>query len=240
MYLLKYEEVKFMYTTEELQILKGVLYDKSCTCPLCNHAFTTKTIKVGKNQVTSIDEDLYPHYSLVNPLLYDVITCPTCGYSALTKSFTSLLPKQKEWLSAHFHKGAKSPSYGEYTTIDEAINKHKIALVACMTRKSKLGEQAYLALHIAWLYRDKGSTEEELSFIRRAYEGFSEALTKETFPILGLDEATVMYMLAAMAHQLDKLDECKQYLSAIITMHGLSPRLKTHATNLKNKIFEKK
>lgn len=229
-----------MHPSEDPEILKSVLYDKSCTCPLCGKAFTTKTIKLGKNQVTSIDEDLYAHYSTVNPLLYDIIVCPECGYSAVTKNFSSLLSKQKEWLSAHFYRGSQIPAYGEYTTIDEAIHKHKLALLACITRKSKLGEQAYLALHIAWLYRDKGDDAESKDFLKRAYDGFAEALTKENFPILGLDEATLLYMLAAMAHELNKPEESKQYLSSVITMPGLSPRLKDHALNLKEKLYEKR
>ncbi len=228
-----------MHPSENLETLKAILYDKSCTCPLCGHAFTTKTIKIGKNQVTSIDEDLYPHYSMVNPLLYDIIVCPECGYSAVTKNFSSLLPRQKEWLRVHFYRGAKIPNYEEYTTLEEAIHKHKIALLACMTRKSKLGEQAYVALHIAWLYRDQGNDAESKSFLIRAYEAFGEALTKENFPILGIDEGTLLYMLAAMAHELNKPEESKQYLSAVITMPGLSPRLKDHALNLKEKLYEK-
>lgn len=228
-----------MQLSENLEELKTILYNKSCTCPLCGYAFTTKTIKIGKNQVVSIDEDLYPHYSMVNPLLYDIIVCPECGYSALTKNFSSLLPKQKEWLRTLFYPGAPKPLYGEYTTLEEAIHKHKMALLGCMTRKSKVGEQAYLALHIAWLYREMGSDSESKSFLMRAYEGFGEALTKESFPILGIDEATLMYMLAAMAHELDKLEESKQYLSAVITMPGLSARLKDHALNLKETLYER-
>ena len=65
-------------------------------------------------------------------------------------------------------------------------------------------------------------------------------MTKENFPILGLDEATLLYMLAAMAHELNKLEESKQYLSSVITMPGLSPRLKDHALNLKEKLYEKR
>lgn len=226
-----------MQLNENQEELKTLLYDKSCTCPLCGQDFKTKTIKIGKNQVISLDEDLYPHYSAVNPLLYDIIVCPECGYSAIAKNFSSLLPKQKEWLRTLFYPGAPMPRYGEYTTIEEAIHKHKIALLACITRKSKLGEQAYLALHIAWLYRDLDNATDSRSFLIRAYEGFSEAFAKENFPILGIDEATLLYMLAAMAHELEKIDESKQYLSAVITTPGLSSRLKEHAFNLKEKLY---
>ncbi|MDF2614813.1 MAG: hypothetical protein K0S71_2599 [Clostridia bacterium] len=216
--------------------LKNALYDKSYACPVCNQAFTAKSVKVGKNQVVSVDSDLYPRYSVVNPILYDALMCPHCGYSAITKSFDSLLPKQKEWIKAQICANYKAHAYSEYTTLPEGIHKHKMALLTCMTKKGKTGEQAYIALHIAWLYRDLGDENNELSFLTRAYEGFEEALSTERFPIFGLDEMTVMYILADIAYKFGKISEAKKYLSVIITSPGISGRIKDRALELKDKI----
>ena len=217
--------------------IKGALYDKSYTCPLCNETFKSKAIRSGRNQLVSIDVDLCAHYSLINPLLYDVIVCPSCGYSVLSKTLGPLLPKQKEWLKAQFSKDKPHPSYHEYTTLEEAILKHKLALVACITRKSKIGEQAYIALHIAWLYRDLGSTQEEYDFLERAYTGLCEAFSTDSFPILGMDELTFTYLIAAVAYKLDKKEICKQYLSTILSAVGCPPRIKDHALSLKQKLI---
>lgn len=219
------------------ELLDKILYDKSYTCPLCSKDFKSKAIRLGKNQLVSIDDDLYPHYSMVNPLFYSVITCPHCGYSALAKTFGLLLPKQKEWLSEQFAPYKPHPQYSEYTNSKDALSKYKMALFACMTKKSHISEQAYIALNIAWIYRDEGDTQNEQLFLKRAYSGFSEAFTTERFPILGMDELTFTYTLAAIAYEIGEFEDSKQYLSTVITSTGCPPRIKEHALNLKQKLF---
>ena len=227
-----------METENTQEVLRNILYDKSYTCPVCSEHFTIKAIKVGKNQVVSIDSDLYTKYSLVNPIIYDALICQNCGYAAITKSFDTLLPKQKEWIKEHISSNYKPCTYSEYTTTAEAIHKHKMALLTCITKKGKTGEQAYIALHIAWLYRDLKDEKNELSFLQRAYEGFGQALTTERFPVFGLDDITVMYILADIGYRLGHLEAAKKYLSAVIISPGVSPRVKDRALDLKEKILK--
>ena len=222
---------------ENIEILKNILYDKSRTCPLCRHNFTSKAIKVGKNRLISVDEDLYAHYDIVNPLLYDIIVCPECSYSATTKNFDSLMSRHRKLLQDTFKKHSIHNNFSEFVSISEAISMHKLALLSSITKKSKIGEQAYIALHISWLYRDLGDKSNERLFTDRAYCGFNEALSTEHFPIQGLDEATLLYMLAAMAHNLGYNSESKKILSSLIVMSGLSTRLKDHILTLKQKIL---
>ncbi len=219
------------------EILEKLLYDKSYVCPLCGEAFKNKAIRSGKNQLISIDDDLYPHYSLVNPLYYCIVVCPHCGYSVLSKTFGPLLPKQKEWLNAHFSKNKITPYYKEYTTSKDALQKYKMALLACITKKGHISEQAYIALNIAWIYRDLKDHSNEQLFLRRAYDGFCEALTKEHFPILGMDEFTLTYSIAAIAYEIGELESSKKYLSTILVATGCPPRIKEHALNLKHKLL---
>ena len=220
-------------------LLKLALYDKSHTCPMCDKDFKTKAIRIGKNQLTEIDDDLYAHYNIVNPLLYDVLQCPHCRYTAAAKTFEKLLPKQKAWILDELRIIQQQPlSDSEYTTTEEAIHKHKLALLIAMSKKTKLSEQSYLALHIAWLYRDLNDVTNEKVFLEKAFNGFSEALSTETSPLMGIDEFTLMYMLAAIAYKLNKLDESKQYLSIVLTTPGLSARIKDRALELKNKLRE--
>lgn len=216
---------------------KKLFYDKTYICPMCDKDFTAKTIRIGKNQLLDIDDDLYAHYALVNPLLYDVITCPHCHYTSLSKTFDKLLPKQKEWLKDTLLTLQKqNMNYAEHPTTEEAIYKYKLALLMAMTKKSKIGEQSYLALHIAWLYRDLKDSQNEHLFLQKALDGFIETLEKETLPILGFDEHTVMYLLAAIAYKLNKLDISKKYLSSLLVASGLPPRIKDRALELKTKL----
>lgn len=218
-------------------LLKALLYDKSYTCPMCDKPFKAKAIRLGKNQLLSIDDDLYAHYALVNPLLYDILMCPNCGYSALVKTFDKLLPKQKEWLKDSLltiHK--QHTNFSEYPNTEEAIHKYKLALLIAINKKSKIGEQSYLALHIAWLYRDLNDTANEHLFLQKALTGFTEALETETLPILGFDEHTLIYLLSAIAYKLGHLELCKKHLSTLLVTPGISSRIKDRALDLKSKL----
>ncbi|MDE7188424.1 MAG: DUF2225 domain-containing protein, partial [Lachnospiraceae bacterium] len=57
------------------------LFDKSCTCPICDKEFKTRTVKVGKAKLAGSDLDLRPRYEQIDQLKYDVIMCPFCGYT---------------------------------------------------------------------------------------------------------------------------------------------------------------
>ena len=217
--------------------LQQTLYDKSFTCPLCNKPFKNKAIRSGKNQLISIDLDLCPHYSLVNPLFYNIIVCPHCGYSVLSKTLAPLLPKQKEWLSKYFSPNLPVPTYSEYTNAKEAINQYKMALLACITRKSHMSEQAYIALNIAWIYRDLKDEANEQTFLKRAYAGLCEAFSTERFPILGMDEFTFTYTVAAVAYEIGEYEACKKYLTTLLTSTHCPPKIKDHALDLKQKVF---
>ena len=52
------------------------LFDKSCTCPICDKDFKTRTVKVGKAKLAGSDLDLRPRYDQIDMLKYDVIMCP--------------------------------------------------------------------------------------------------------------------------------------------------------------------
>lgn len=216
--------------------IQDILYDKSYECPVCDNHFTSKAIKLRKNQVLSIDIDLYVRYSAINPILYDCILCPKCGYAALSQNFDKLLPTQKQWIKEQVSKNYKAQYFNEYATLTQAITKHKLALLACITKKGKIGEQAYISLHIAWLYRDLNDDMNEKLFLARALDGFKKAFQSERFPIFSLDETTTAYIVSAIAYLLGDFETSKQYLAQVISNPASSSKIKDRALDLKQKL----
>lgn len=216
--------------------LQDTLYDKNYECPVCQNIFTAKAIRTGKNQVTSIDQDLYAHYSVVNPLLYDVISCPHCGYTALSKIFGTLLPTQIEWIKDQMVSKYKKRPFGAYTSLRDAITKYQLALACTIIKKGKIGEQSYLCLHIAWLYRDLNDTKSEEIYLKKALDGFKKALETENFPIFSLDALTTTYIISAIAYQLKEYATAKSYLSEVL--FSSTGQLKNRALDLKQLIHE--
>lgn len=228
-----------------------LIFDKSYTCPVCDKEFKVKTVKTGKVKLISADTDLRPKYQLVDSLKYDAIVCPHCGYSALNRFFNYMTSAQakliKEQISSSF-KGIESE--GEVLSYDEAIARHKLVLVNTIVKKSKLSERAYTCLKTAWLLRGKSESllaqnqdgaketvaqlqKEELEFLTNAYEGFVEAFSKEMFPMCGMDENTMTYLVADLARRVGKYEESSRWISKVLIARDANERIKTKARELK-------
>lgn len=63
------------------------LYAQNITCPVCGYAFDNMTVIASRLKLERTDSDLRVRYKDIEPLYYDIITCPSCLYSAQTESF---------------------------------------------------------------------------------------------------------------------------------------------------------
>lgn len=227
-----------------------LLFDKTYTCPVCDKEFKSKTVRTGKVKLISADTDLRPKYQLVDSLKYDAIVCPHCGYAALSRYFNYMTSTQakfiKEQISANF-KGLSQED--EIYSYDDAIARHKLALLSTIVKKSKQSEKAYTCLKLAWLCRGKLESlpddtkdieqvkkklqTEESDFIAKAYEGFLGAFSKEMFPMCGMDEHTTTYLVADLARRIGKFEESKRWLSRVLTARDAKDRIKAKAREIK-------
>lgn len=234
-----------------------LIFDKSYTCPCCDNVFKSKAVRAGKVKLVSMDTDLRPRYQQMDCLKYDAVVCPKCGYAALTRFFPNLMNAQakmiKESISGSF-KGLKEN--GDIYTYDDAINRHKLALVGAIVKKAKLSEKAYTCLKLAWLLRGKAENlpaetknreklvaelaKEELEGLANAYDGFTQAFSKETFPMCGMDEHTMELLLADLARRLGRKDEAGRWVSSLLVSHDCNDRIKSKAREIKELLEEEK
>jgi uncharacterized protein (DUF2225 family) len=151
---------------------------------------------MGKARMVFQDMDLRPRYDDIDSLKYNITACPVCGYAALTKEFPILSYGQakmiKEKISINF-TGLKYES--DTYSYDDAIARSKLALVNTVVKRGKVSERAYICLTLGWLTRGKAESiskdtpnralfvkqlaEEENEYLKKAAEGFGEALQKE-------------------------------------------------------------
>ncbi len=233
---------------------KDFLLPKTTHCMACDQDFKVKTVKSGKARRLQPDRDLRPRFQYIDTLKYDVASCPFCGYTAMTRDFDKVTSTQikliKEQISAKFQP-SKEPEEDSYS-YDKAIERYKLALLNAAVKRGKESEKAYICLKISWLIRGKadtlpGSTQEELAvkeklkkeedtFYLQAYEGFSKAISQEMFPIYGMDESTMDYLLAYMSFYFKKYEMASKFLGGVLTSATASPRLKDMALDLKQDI----
>ena len=245
-------------TEEDFLLLKSVV------CPICDNVFSTICVKSGRARRMEADFDLRPRFEGIDVNKYDVTSCRKCGYTALNKDFTHLTAGQMKLIEEGVCKNFKIPNevISEHAMdYDTAIERYKLALYNSIIKRARVSEKAYECLKIAWLYRGKIEwlvreadnddilkltedielcKKEELKFYSRAYDGLIEARVTEDFPICGMDPNTYEVLLAAIAYNLDKLDEASRFVSGLLQSRTANRGIKNRAIGLKEMIIERK
>ena len=225
------------------------IFDKKYTCPVCDLGFTSKCVKAGKIKLSGHDTDLRPVYDFMDPLKYDVVTCSYCGYSSLVRYYGRLSSRQIKELKIKIGNNFKGLAdvEGAYS-YDDALIRHKLAVLCSVVKGAKNGERAYTCLKTAWIIRgkrlalDEKSAEykalmnDEMDCIKNAYDGFVIAISNEPFPIAGMDENTLKYIMADLARRLKKYEDSARLLASVLTSKAANHRLKDAALDLKELI----
>lgn len=225
------------------------LFEKTHTCPVCDEEFKSSAVRTGKAKLIGTDTDLRPRYQGVDPLKYDAIVCPRCGYAGVNRFFTAITTPQAklvlEQISKKFNATLKLDGVYSY---DDAILFHRLALASAVVKRSKLSERAYTCLKVAWLLRAKQEDpateekdkpalhEQELEFLSSAYDGFNEAMSKENYPICGMDENTMFCMLADIGRRVGHYEEAGRLISRVIVSRNAPERIKNKARDIKELI----
>ena len=232
------------------------LFDKAFKCPICDREFRARTVKIGKAKLAGSDLDLRPRYEQIDLLKYDVIMCPLCGYASLSRFFKYVTSPQakniKEKISATF-KPQKDER--EIYTYDEALERYKLTLANAIVKQTRASEKAYICLKTAWLLRGKAEhldknlpdyetqkkqcEDEENEFLRNALEGFLAARQTESFPMCGMDEPTVDYVIAVTAMRFEQYDVSSRLITGILQSTTANPRMKDKARDIKEILMKK-
>lgn len=247
----KKEEVKEEKKEPEFNEL-DVLFDKSCECPVCNKKFTYRTVRTGKARLIGQDPDLRPRYDKFDPSKYEVVVCPECGYAVLARYFQALPQAQIKLLKENICGKVKGVPNSPVYTYDEAIQRYQLALASAIVKKGKDSEKAYICLKMAWVIRGKKENfpesdpnydammnqlrKDENEALQGAYEGFIAARQKESFPIAGMDEMTLDYLMAVLSSRFGHYDIAQKLVGTIITSKVANERIKERARELREQI----
>ena len=85
--------------------------------------------------------------------------------------------------------------------------------------------------------RIKDVKKEEQEYYVQAYEGFMKAVATESFPMCGMEQSTVDYLMAVMSYKMGKLETASKFLQSILTSQSVNRRTKDKALDLKNEII---
>lgn len=232
------------------------LFDKAYTCPICDREFKARTVRVGKVKLAGTDLDLRPKYDQVDLLKYDIIMCPHCGYAALSRFFKFVTTPQAKNIKATISASFKPPTETKETySYDDALERYKLTLANAIVKQTRSSEKAYICLKTAWLLRGKAEhldasqpdyeeqkkqcETEENEFLRNALEGFLAARQTESFPMCGMDEPTVDYLIAVTAMRFEQYDVSSRLITGILQSPTANPRMKDKARDIKEMLMKK-
>ena len=233
---------------------KDLVYEKTFECPVCDSKITSKVMKSGKVKLEGTDMDLRPRYEGIDPMKYDVVLCPKCGFTALTRYFKAMTSVQVKLIKENISKNVKlHPFNGEIYTYEEAMERYKLALACAIVRQAKASEKSYVCLKSAWVLRgwqeslDVKATDyaakkkeleaAEMEYLKNALDGFMGAMASESFPMCGMDEVTMDYLIAVLAMKFGQYDVSSKLIGSILVSANANARMKDKARELKEMII---
>ncbi|HAU99619.1 MAG TPA: DUF2225 domain-containing protein [Lachnospiraceae bacterium] len=232
---------------------KDYVFAKTYVCPVCDSEFKNPTIRSNKARLIGTDIDLRPRYSHVDPLKYDVICCPHCGFAALSRYVDQLTYPQARLIRETISKNFKSIEFKDILSYDDALIRYQLALGNAMVKRARSSEKAYICMKMAWVVRGKiesfdfgpdennggifEAEEKEKELIKNALDGFLSARQNETPPICGMDNITIDYLMGALAYECGDIETAAKMVGLVLQNSGATKRMKDMARELKDDII---
>lgn len=196
--------------------MADALYEAERTCPVCENAFNVTKVRSRLITVKQ-DSDFCMHYRDVNPYYYSVWVCPHCGYAAQEAEFSALTGTAVELIKKFLAGRAVSVDFGGVRTREQAIATFKLAIFFAGLIKLSNSKLAGLYLRLGWLYREGEQPEEERLALLKAAELYDLAMTKERFPIGGMSELNLMYLVGELLRRTGQAEKSLMYFNRVVS-----------------------
>ena len=178
-----------------------MLYNKKYTCPACKTRFESPKPFSKYVRVQRTDNDFCKYYESVNPLYYEIIVCPSCGFAFNEEiSGVHMKDEYREEIKSRLLMLWKSQLIKNYCgvrTLEQAVETFLLALFSLEGRPIKKSLKGMLCLKTAWLYRYKGDETKERKYIEKALPLLTQAYETENFTD-PKSEVEVAYLLGAL------------------------------------------
>ncbi len=138
-------------------------------------------------------------------------------------------------------------------TYEEALERYKLSLANAIVKRAKASEKAYICLKSGWLLRSMQENtdgvgpdfeakmtdlkNQEDEFLKNALEGFITAKQTENYPMCGMDEHTVDYIIAVLAMYNGQYDISSKLISSILANTTVSHRMKEKTRDAKEELI---
>jgi uncharacterized protein len=193
-------------------------YEKQVQCLLCKNSFSTTKIRSRFVKVNRHDGDFCPIYasSDINPLLYNINVCPSCGFSSTEDFNRYIVPTIQEELEEKISLHWTKQDYGKIRNYEKAINTYKLGAYCALIKREKKITIAGLYLRTAWLYRHIEKEKQEQRFLRLAVHEYIESYSTGDFQGTSMTEVKLTYLIAELLRRLEQYEDAARYLSKVL------------------------
>ena len=208
---------------------------KSAACPLCGQSFEHLAVRTSKLVLKSTDSDMRPRYRDIEPLYYEVVTCPHCLYSALPDVFDKPGKPSADFLNelAEIKSGC-SLRFGEERDADSVLAGYYLALHCaphCFARPQLITGKLYTKL--SRVYQDAGNSRMEMHMAQQALDAYMYAYQNISIP--ASQDQQLCLVIAELSLKLGNLREARDFFFKVKISRGGAPQLKRQA---ENRLFE--
>ncbi|WP_428911163.1 DUF2225 domain-containing protein [Niallia sp. Krafla_26] len=194
------------------------LYDKKYECHICSNKFHSKKIRTRFVKLESTDTDFCPTYTDPenNPILYQIIVCPSCGYS-FSEDFSNYFSYgTKEAIQDKVCSKWNPHHFSDKRSIEDAIKTYKLAIYCATLKQEKHIILAGLYIKLTWLYRYLGNDTQEQRFMNIALQEYFYSYTTQDFQGTQVSEIRVLYLLGELSIRTGNIKDASVHFSKVI------------------------
>ncbi len=206
------------------------LMEKGYTCPLCKHTFRALKVRSSRLVPEGTDRDLRTRYKGVEPLYYDVATCPECLYSAPEDLFATPDNTRAELPAALKTLKERGLTFELERTTESVFAGYYLALQCA---------PVYLARHpltvpnllmkLYRLYQDCADPAMEELTAQRALE--THLAVYQSIELTPGQEQQIQLLLAELSLRMGNLKDARNFFFHVKSDRSAPPLLRTHAEN---------
>jgi len=189
------------------------LYSIKVKCYNCDHEFETSRVRPSLKKAIRRDADFCSYYKEENPDYYVVRVCPKCGFASTENSADKLSDIQRSAFKKRIGDRWQVKNFDGHRSWETALETYKLALLCAQSISDKDRILASLLHHIAWLYRYKGDTEQELRFLQFSLDAYINVYERDG---IGGNDARLLYLIGELNRRIGKFSEAVRWFSRLI------------------------
>ena len=194
------------------------LFDSNIVCMFCKQSFITKKIRSRFIKVAEYDTDFCPKYreGSINALYYNIYVCPHCGF-AYSQDFSKYFaPGTKELIVEKISSKWMPHSFSDERAITDAIQTYKLASYSATLKKEKHIIIAGLYMRIAWLYRKKQDTDQEIRFMKLARHEYEESYSIGDYNGTKISDIRILYLVGELSRRIGDNQKAMKFFSFVL------------------------